>query len=161
VLSSFVWVSFLRGVKKMQPGVKPYEVLLVEDNPADIGLMREAFKHVKTPMKLNVAGDGEKAMEFLRRTGESKNSPVADLVLLDLKLPKKSGHEVLKEIKGDVNLKSIPVLIVTTSHSKRDIRLSYENYANAYVTKPEDLDDFMHVAQAIDDFWFHTAARAN
>ncbi len=145
----------------MKEGGRDYEVLLVEDNPGDVGLMREAFKHVKTPMKLSIADDGEKAMGFLRRMGQNKNAPVPDLVLLDLKLPKKSGHEVLKEMKGDMGLKSIPVLIVTTSHSKDDIHLSYQNHANAYVTKPEDLNDFMEVAQAIDHFWLRTAARAN
>ncbi len=137
---------------------RPVEVLLVEDNPGDIGLLREAFKHVKAPMKLNVVGDGEKAMAFLKRTGSNKNAPVPDLVLLDLKLPKKGGHEVLKEIKGDEGLKAIPVLIVTTSQSKDDVRLSYQNHANAYVTKPGDLDEFMQVAKAIDEFWFRTAA---
>ena len=139
----------------------PYDVLLVEDNPGDIGLVREAFKYVKTPMKLHVAVDGEKAMEFLQRVGSSKNAPVPDLVLLDLKLPKKNGQEVLKDMKSDISLKSIPVLIMSSSHSKDDIRRAYNNQANAYVTKPDDLDDFMRVAQAIDLFWFRTAANAN
>ena len=145
----------------MEEGSKAYDVLLVEDNPGDVGLMREAFQHVKTPTSLHVAADGVMAMEFLQRTGQSKGAPVPALVLLDLNLPKKSGHEVLKEMKGDAILKSIPVVIVTTSHSKDDIRLCYKNQANAYVTKPGDLDDFMEVAQAIDHFWFRTASTPN
>ena|SRR3989338_6492149 len=133
---------------------KRHEVLLVEDNPGDVGLMREAFKLVNTPITLHVAPDGEKAMEFLKREGPNKSASVPDLVLLDLNLPKKDGREVLKTIKMDDNLKSIPVLIVTTSRSKEDVHFCYQHHANGYLIKSGDFDEVMELGQAIDHFWF-------
>jgi chemotaxis family two-component system response regulator Rcp1 len=131
----------------------PIEVLLVEDNPADVRLTQEAFKDAKVHINLRIAPDGEKAMAFLRREGEHTDVPLPDLILLDLNLPQKDGREVLKEIKENPKLKSIPVVILTTSESAEDILRSYQVQANCYITKPVNLDGFLKVVERIDSFW--------
>jgi chemotaxis family two-component system response regulator Rcp1 len=131
----------------------PIEVLLVEDSSGDVRLTREAFKDAKVHINLHVVSDGTKAMAFLLRQGEHANAPRPDLVLLDLNLPKKDGREVLQEIKESPTLKSIPVVILTTSASEADILRSYRLHANCYITKPVDLDGFLKVIKSIDSFW--------
>jgi chemotaxis family two-component system response regulator Rcp1 len=134
-------------------GYRNVEVLFVEDNPGDVRLTREALKEGKLRANLHVVGDGVEAMAFLRREDKYAAAPRPDLVLLDLNLPKKDGHEVLAEIKGDDSLRRIPVVILTTSRSEEDILKTYNLHANCYITKPVDLDQFMKVVQSIEDFW--------
>jgi two-component system response regulator len=131
----------------------PFEVLLVEDSPGDVRLTREAFKDAKVHINLNVASDGAEAMDFLNRKGKHSDVPRPDLILLDLNLPKKDGREVLDEIKQSPVLKSIPVVILTTSASDEDILRSYRLHANCYITKPVGLDGFLEVVKSIDTFW--------
>jgi two-component system, chemotaxis family, response regulator Rcp1 len=130
-----------------------FEILLVEDSPGDVRLTREAFKDAKVHVNLNVASDGAEAMAFLRREGKHADVPRPDLVLLDLNLPKKSGREVLEEIKEDPILMSIPVVILTTSASEQDVLRSYLLHANCFITKPVDLTGFLLVVKSIDNFW--------
>jgi chemotaxis family two-component system response regulator Rcp1 len=129
------------------------EVLLVEDSPGDVRLTREAFKDAKVHINLHVAADGAKAMAFLKREGEYATAPCPDLILLDLNLPKKDGREVLAEIKEDPTLKTIPVVVLTTSSSEADILRSYQLHANCYITKPVGLEGFLTVVKSIDGFW--------
>ncbi len=129
------------------------EILLVEDNPGDVRLMKEALKDAKVFNNLSVAGDGEEAMAFLRKEGIYADTPHPDLIMLDLNLPKKDGREVLAEIKADPELKRIPVVVITTSRAEEDIIKTYNLHANCYVTKPVDLDQFIKVVQSIEDFW--------
>ena len=129
------------------------QVLLVEDNPGDVRLTREALKDAKVHLQLHVVSDGIEAMEFLMRQGAYTKSPRPDLVLLDLNLPIKDGREVLGEIKAHPILKSIPVVVLTTSASDVDIEKSYLLHANCYITKPVELDGFLEVVRSIDDFW--------
>jgi two-component system, chemotaxis family, response regulator Rcp1 len=129
------------------------EVLLVEDSPGDVRLTREAFKDAKVHINLHVASDGAKAMAFLKREGEYATAPRPDLILLDLNLPKKDGREVLAEIKEDPTLKTIPVVVLTTSSSEADILRSYQLHANCYITKPVGLEGFLTVVKSIDGFW--------
>lgn len=129
------------------------QVLLVEDNPGDVRLTREAFQDAKVHLEMHVAVDGVEAMRFLLKEGEFTDSPRPDLILLDLNLPRKDGREVLKEIKEHPNLKSIPVVILTTSASDVDIEGSYLLHANCYISKPVDLEGFLTVVRSIDDFW--------
>jgi CheY-like chemotaxis protein len=131
----------------------PIEVLLVEDNPGDVRLTREALRDAKVRNNLHVAADGEEALTFLRREGSHGGAPRPDLILLDLNLPKRDGREVLHEIKADDRLKHIPVVILTTSQAERDILETYRLRANAYVTKPVDLERFLTVVQSIEQFW--------
>jgi chemotaxis family two-component system response regulator Rcp1 len=131
----------------------PIEVLLVEDSPGDVRLTREAFKDAKVHVNLHVAPDGTEAMKFLLREGEHSAAPRPDLILLDLNLPKKDGREVLEEIKKNDSLKTIPVVILTTSASDADILRSYMLHANCYITKPVDLQGFLTVVKSIDGFW--------
>ncbi len=130
------------------------EILMVEDNPADVRLTVEAFKDAKVLNHLNVVHDGEEAMEYLRRRGKYADAPRPDLILLDLNLPKMDGREVLEEIKKDQDLKRIPVVVLTTSDDERDILKAYDLHVNAYVTKPVALDQFVRIVEAVDDFWF-------
>jgi CheY-like chemotaxis protein len=132
---------------------KPVQILLVEDSPGDVQLTREAFKDAKVHINLHVAKDGAEAIAFLERDGEHAHVPRPDLILLDLNLPKKDGRAVLAEIKEDPNLKSIPIVILTTSASEEDILRSYQLHANCYITKPVDLDGFLKVVKSIDNFW--------
>jgi CheY-like chemotaxis protein len=132
---------------------KPVDVLLVEDNPGDVRLTREALKDAKLAINLHVAEDGEEAMAFLRHEGAYALKPRPDLVLLDLNLPKKDGKEVLSDIKNDSDLRRIPVVVVTTSKAEEDIIKSYDLHANCYVTKPLDLDQFVTVVHSIEQFW--------
>jgi chemotaxis family two-component system response regulator Rcp1 len=129
------------------------EVLLVEDSPGDVRLTREAFKDAKVHINLHVASDGAKAMAFLKREGEYSSVPRPDLILLDLNLPKKDGREVLAEIKEDPALKTIPVVVLTTSSSEADVLRSYQLHANCYITKPVGLEGFLTVVKSIDGFW--------
>jgi chemotaxis family two-component system response regulator Rcp1 len=129
------------------------EVLLVEDSPGDVRLTQEALKDAKVHINLQVARDGIEAMSLLKQEGEYANSPRPDLILLDLNLPKKDGREVLQEIKESPTLKSIPVVILTTSASNTDILRSYMLHANCYITKPVNLDGFLKVVKTIDGFW--------
>src|SRR3984957_9425356 len=131
----------------------PIEVLLVEDSPGDVRLTLEAFKDAKMHVSLHVASDGAEAMAYLNREGEHADVPRPDLILLDLNLPKKDGREVLQEIKENPALKSIPVVILTTSGSNADILRSYMLHANCYITKPVNLDGFLKVVKTIDGFW--------
>lgn len=133
--------------------VKPIEILLVEDNPGDADLAREALEISKVHNTLHVVGDGVAAMNFLRRTGTHAGAPRPDLIILDLNLPKKDGREVLAEVKSDADLKRIPVVILTTSRAEEDILRSYNLHANCYITKPIDLNQFMKVVRSIEDFW--------
>jgi CheY-like chemotaxis protein len=130
-----------------------FEILLVEDSPGDVRLTREALKDAKVHVHLSVASDGTEAMAFLKREGTYVNAPRPELILLDLNLPKKDGREVLKEIKEDPSLKTIPVVVLTTSAADEDVMRSYESHANCYITKPVDLDGFLKVVQSIDSFW--------
>jgi CheY-like chemotaxis protein len=129
------------------------EILLVEDDPGDVLITREAFAENKVRNRLSVVTDGEAALAFLRRHGEFAEAPRPDLILLDLNLPRKPGHEVLAEIKTDPDLQRIPVVVLTTSDAEEDILRSYDLHANAYVTKPVDFDCFLHVVRQIDEFF--------
>jgi chemotaxis family two-component system response regulator Rcp1 len=133
--------------------IHPIEILLVEDNPGDSRLAKEALKDSKLKNNLYVAEDGIEAMNFLRQIGKYSNMPRPDLIILDLNLPKKDGREVLAEVKNDDNLKRIPVVILTISKAEEDIIKTYNLHANCYVTKPLDLDQFIKVVKSIEDFW--------
>jgi two-component system, chemotaxis family, response regulator Rcp1 len=135
------------------PLVRPIEILLVEDSPADVDLTREALEDAKVSNNLNVVDDGEQALAYLRREGPYAEQPRTDLILLDLNLPRKDGREVLAEIKDDPDLRRIPVVILTTSEAEQDILRSYDLHANCYVTKPVDLERFITVVRSIEDFW--------
>jgi two-component system, chemotaxis family, response regulator Rcp1 len=133
--------------------VVPIEILLVEDNPGDADLAREAMENSKIRNTLSVVVDGVEALDFLYRRGKYAAAPRPDLILLDLNLPKKNGREVLAEIKCDEDLKRIPVVILTASKDEEDILKSYNLHANCYITKPIDLHQFVRVVRAIEDFW--------
>ena len=132
---------------------KEIEILLVEDNPADVRLTQEALKEGKVHNNLHVVGDGEQAMDYLYRRGDYAEEVRPDLILLDLNLPRMDGREVLAELKTDDELKRIPVVILTTSQAEEDILRSYNLHANCYITKPVDLDQFISVVRSIEDFW--------
>jgi two-component system, chemotaxis family, response regulator Rcp1 len=134
------------------------EVLLVDDNPADIDLMSEVLANSKRHFHVNVASDGAKAISFLRRQGEYAEAPAPDLVVLDLNLPRKDGREVLSEVKADPALAKIPVVIFTTSQANSDVTRSYELGANCYLRKPGNLPDFIAVVQSMADFWLGFAS---
>ncbi len=133
----------------------PIEILLVEDNKGDIRLTLEALKESKIKNNISVAYDGADALSFLRQEGKYANSPCPDIVLLDLNLPKKTGIEVLTEIKNDNDLTHIPVVILTSSKDEEDILKTYTCHASAYVTKPVDFDKFLKVIRGIEDFWLN------
>jgi two-component system, chemotaxis family, response regulator Rcp1 len=132
---------------------EPVEILLVEDNPGDVRLTKEALREGKVYNNLHWAKDGVEALEFLRREGKHAKAPRPDIILLDLNLPKKDGREVLEIIKGDDTLKNIPVVVLTTSKAEEDVVRSYALHANCYVTKPVDLEKFIVVVKSIDRFW--------
>ncbi len=129
------------------------EILLVEDNQADVRLTVEALKEGKISNHLNIARDGMEATDFLKKRGKFANAPDVELILLDLNLPKKDGRSVLAEIKADDNLRRIPVVVMTTSKAEEDIIKSYNLHANCYIIKPIDFDKFIDVVKAIEDFW--------
>ena len=133
--------------------LKPVEILLVEDSPGDVRLTKEALKDSKVANTITVAEDGVEAMALLRREGKYAESVRPDLILLDLNLPRKDGRQVLEELKADEALKSIPVIILTTSQADEDIIRTYNLHANCYITKPVDLDKFLEVVRTIEDFW--------
>jgi len=133
---------------------RPVDILLVEDNPGDVRLTREALREGKVRNSLHVVEDGVEALAYLRREGRYAAVEEPDIVLLDLNLPRKDGREVLEEIKQDTRLKHIPVVVLTTSQAEEDILKSYQLYANCYISKPVDLDQFIKVVQSVEDFWF-------
>jgi CheY-like chemotaxis protein len=133
--------------------MEPIHILLVEDNEGDILLTQDAFEEAKIINRLSVVKDGKKAIDFLTNQDEYANESMPDLILLDVNLPKKNGHEVLTYIKNDENLRRIPVIMLTTSSFKRDVNLAYENYANCYITKPIDVKEFVNVVTTIENFW--------
>jgi len=140
----------------MTPGrkVEPVEILLVEDNPVDVMMTREAFANGRICNNLHVVEDGEEATDFLYRRGKYSSAPLPDVILLDLNLPRKDGREVLAEIKADPSLRHIPVIILTTSEDEEDILNSYELQANCFITKPVDMEQFTRTLACIGDFWF-------
>jgi two-component system, chemotaxis family, response regulator Rcp1 len=131
----------------------PIQILLVEDSPGDVRLTQEVLRDAKIANELHVVGDGESAMAFLRQTGEFADRPSPDLVLLDLNLPRKDGREVLEEMSEDDKLHTVPVIVLTTSAAEQDILRSYQLSANAYITKPIDLNEFINVVRSIETFW--------
>ncbi len=133
---------------------RPVEILLVEDNPGDVLLIRESLKENKFLTELTVINDGEQAVNYLRKKNEYSDAVTPDIILLDLNLPKKDGREVLMEIKQDEQLRTIPVVVLTSSTAEEDILKSYENHANCFITKPVDLDNFIKVIKSIKNFWF-------
>ncbi|MBC6457227.1 response regulator [Actinomadura sp. HBU206391] len=137
----------------MTEAARPIEVLLVEDDPGDVLLTKEAFADNKVRNNLTVVSDGEEATAYLRREGDYADAPRPDMILLDLNLPRKDGREVLEEVKADPELRSIPVVVLTTSDADEDILHSYDLHANAYVTKPVDFEQFIRVVRRIDDFF--------
>lgn len=132
---------------------KVIDILLVEDNPGDVRLAQEALKESKVRNKLYVVEDGVEAMAFLRRQGEYAGAPHPDLILLDLNLPRKSGREVLAEVKTDDDLKHIPIVVLTVSRAEEDVLKCYNHHANCYITKPLDFSQFMEVTKSIEEFW--------
>ncbi len=136
---------------------KPVEILLVEDNPGDIRLMEEAFKESGFASHLNIARDGEQALSFLRREGIYRDSPRPAFILLDLNLPRKDGREVLAEIKREVGLRQIPVVILSTSTSDEDVLNAYDLHANCYISKPLDVDNLVELGRSLEEFWLRTA----
>jgi CheY-like chemotaxis protein len=134
--------------------VTPARILLVEDNPGDVRLTREALKEGRIINELAVVSDGVEAMNYLRRGGKFAEAPRPDIILLDLNLPRKNGREVLAEIKSDDSLRRIPVVILTVSRAEEDILKSYDLHANCYISKPIDFDQFMKVVRTIENFWF-------
>jgi chemotaxis family two-component system response regulator Rcp1 len=145
---------------KLERGLEPVEILLVEDNPGDVRLTLEAFREGKMYNHLSVVSDGVEALAFLRREGRYANVPRPDLILLDLNLPRKDGRDVLAEIKNDDYLKQIPVVVLTTSNAERDISETHDLHANCYFIKPVDFTQFVTVVKLIEDFWFNIIKRS-
>lgn len=141
-------------MNKSLNGMTVANILLVEDNPGDVDLTKAALRHDKVLNRVTVAADGEEALAILRQQGEYAQARRPDIVLLDLSLPKKSGLEVLTEIKGDAALRQIPVVIMTSSKAEEDVLRSYDRHANCYVNKPVDFAEFRNVVRSIEDFWF-------
>lgn len=135
-------------------GSRPVEILLIEDNPADVRLTKEALVEGKVLNNLNVANDGVEGLAMLRREGKYASLTKPDIILLDLNLPKKDGREVLSEIKQDAELRRIPVVVLTTSRAEQDLLQTYDLHVNCYIVKPVDLEQFVTVVQSIEDFWF-------
>ena len=137
----------------MTPDSRAIDVLLIEDDPGDIVMTREAFKHNKIRNTLRVARDGQEGLDYLYQRGVHQGAPRPDLILLDLNLPKYDGHQLLEKIKSDPEMCHIPVIVLTTSAAEEDILRSYRLHANAYVTKPVGFEQFMHVIREIDEFF--------
>lgn len=136
---------------------KTIEILLVEDNPGDARLAREAIRETQMRNRLSWVTDGVEALTFLRKQGEHQQAPRPDLILLDLNLPRKDGRELLAEIKKDEQFKCIPVIVLTTSEAEEDISRAYRLKANCYITKPPQLDQFIRIVKSIEEFWFRVA----
>lgn len=130
-----------------------FEILLVEDNLSDVRLTQEAFRQGRIAHRLSVVSDGEEALSFLRREGKYANAPRPDLILLDLGLPKRDGREVLQDLKNDPELRNIPVVVLTTSDGEQDIRRAYKFYANSYMIKPVQIDEFLRKIRCLETFW--------
>ena len=141
-----------------QERIRTWDILLVEDNPADIRLTEEVLSETSLRHVLRVARDGDQALEMIRRTGAYSGHPEPDLVLLDLNLPRKDGRAVLAEVKQDQQLSHIPILVLSTSRADRDVRDCYSLHANAYLQKPLDLDAFADLMRGVEDFWLRRAA---
>jgi two-component system, chemotaxis family, response regulator Rcp1 len=141
---------------RYETAMKTVKILVVEDSPSDVRLVREALKEASLPVQITVARDGVEAMEYLQAAQEGLTSR-PDLILLDLNLPRKNGQEVLAEVKADPHLKQIPILVMTSSRADEDVLLAYSLNANCYITKPVDLSEYIHMVRAIEDFWFFTA----
>jgi CheY-like chemotaxis protein len=137
------------------------EILLVEDNPSDVELVEEALAVWKARTRLSVVDDGDKAIRFLQRKGQYSDSPVPELILLDLNLPKKDGIEVLREVKGSGDLALIPLIVLTTSDRENDVKKAYSLHANCYITKPLEIDAFIDKIRAIEQFWLTHARLPN
>jgi CheY-like chemotaxis protein len=136
-----------------RPGLDVVDVLLIEDDPGDVLMTKEAFEHYRIRNELHVVGDGEQAIRFLHKDGDYADAPRPGLILLDLNLPRRNGHEVLAELKSDPDLLTIPVVVLTTSQAEEDILRSYALHANAYISKPVDFERFIDVVRQIDDFF--------
>jgi CheY-like chemotaxis protein len=145
----------------MTPPGRPIEILLIEDDPGDELITREAFEHNKVSNRLNVAHDGQEGLDYLYRRGKYQDSVRPDLILLDLNLPKYDGRQLLEKIKSDADLCRIPVVVLTTSSAEEDIVRSYNLHANAYVTKPVDLDQFISAVRQIDEFFLQVVRLPN
>ena len=141
----------------MQKLSRPVDILLVEDNPGDVRLTQEAFRESRMPVKLSVVMDGEDALNYLYRRPPYENVTRPDIILLDLNIPKKDGREVLSEIKNDLSLKYVPVVVLTTSNAEQDIVRTYNLNVNAYINKPVDFDKFFDIVLKIEEFWLMTA----
>ena len=135
----------------------PSIILMIDDNPTDVLLIKEAFAFCEADSEIHVAEDGVYALEFLKRQGQDLHAPRPDLILLDLNMPRKNGFEVLAELKADPELNTIPVIIYTSSVTKEDIKAAYNSHANGYIRKSVDFDECIKTAQSIKDFWFSTA----
>ena len=133
--------------------MNPIHILLVEDNEGDIFLVTEALEEGKIVNKISVTKDGKEAIDFLEKKGKYQNAERPDLILLDVNLPKKNGHEVLEHIKSIKDLKQIPVIMLSTSSAEKDISMSYKNHANCFITKPVDVENFLKVVYSIENFW--------
>lgn len=143
----------VKKIMIVEPNMTSIEVLIIEDNPADVDLVIEAFKDGKLTINLVVAEDGAEAMAYLRKEGEYKSATIPDLVLLDLNMPIKNGFEVLDEMKQDPELKRIPIIIMTISKAEEDVLRSYNLHANAYIVKPVELNQFLNTIRSIENFW--------
>lgn len=130
-----------------------FEILLVEDNPGDVLLTKEAFREGRLAHRLWIAGDGDEALDFLHKRGKFVNAPRPDLILLDLNLPKRDGRQVLDELKGDPTFRQIPVVVLTTSDAEQDIWRAYRHHANCYMTKPIQMEDFLRKMRCMENFW--------
>jgi CheY-like chemotaxis protein len=141
-------------VSSLPPETRPIDILLVEDDPGDVLITKEALEHSKVTNNLTCVEDGEQALAFLRREGEHAGATRPDLILLDLNLPRRDGREVLAEVKNDPELRRIPIVVLTTSQAEEDILRSYDLHANAFVSKPVDFDRFVEVVRQVDEFFF-------
>ena len=139
-------------------GDRPIEILLVEDNPADVRLTMEALKDSGFPAHVNVVRDGVEALDYLSRRGRFTQAPVPDLILLDLNLPRRTGREVLVDIKSTPELRRIPVMVLSTSRSEADIAFSYDHHANCYIHKPMEFESYFEVVRSLERFWCHIAS---
>ncbi len=138
----------------MTADTRPIDILLVEDDPGDVLITKEALEHSKVTNTLATVDDGEQALAYLRREGEYAEATRPDLILLDLNLPRRDGREVLAEVKADPDLRRIPIVVLTTSQAEEDILRSYDLHANAFVSKPVDFDRFVEVVRQVDEFFF-------